>query len=391
MHRETSPVTLPDQLVAEVLSSHKVKLLLQFKCVNKSWNSLISDPFFIKMHLIKSSKNPHVILSFSSTSSIALLNPFLIRSLLENPSINIINHDSIYKLAQSNCQIIGSCTGLICLVRSYYKTELHLWNPAAEFYLWNPATRWLSPKLASFHHFSCWDLDSCFKFSFGYDNLTDKYKLVAFHLNEVRVLSFGDNVWRNIQSFPTNPYEYNSNHVNAGVYLSNSLNWFALRDNIRPNYYGCKYLSVQQFVIISLDLRIETYTELQFPRGFDQVPVVPPIVWVLMECLCFSHYSTGFNFVIWQMKEFGVQESWTKMLKFDYHNILQSDSYEVVSLLPLYVFENEDMLIFSPNLKQLICYNWRENRVVRQATVTDSTFMRLCTANQYVESLVSAY
>ncbi|XP_058725753.1 F-box protein CPR1-like [Vicia villosa] len=235
------------------------------------------------------------------------------------------------------------------------------------------------------------DLDSCFKFLFGYDNLTDKYKLVAFHLNEVRVLTFGDNVWRNIQSFPTNPYEYNSNHANAGVYLSNSLNWFALRDNIRPNYYGCKYLSIQQFVIVSLDLRIETYTELQFPRGFDQVPVVPPIVWVLMECLCFSHYSNGCNFVIWQMKEFGVEESWTKLLKFDYHNILHSDSYEVVSLLPLYVFENEDMLIFSPNLKQLICYNWRENRVVRQDTVTDSTFMRLYTANQYVESLVSTY
>ncbi|KAI5440943.1 hypothetical protein KIW84_010421 [Lathyrus oleraceus] len=53
-----SPVTaVPDELIAEVLSLLKVKSLLRLKCVSKSWNKLISDPFFVKIHFHKSSLN----------------------------------------------------------------------------------------------------------------------------------------------------------------------------------------------------------------------------------------------------------------------------------------------------------------------------------------------
>jgi hypothetical protein len=47
-----------------------------------------------------------------------------------------------------------------------------------------------------------------FKFAFGYDNLSETYKIVLSILDEaanrtnVRVLSVGDNNWRAIQSFP---------------------------------------------------------------------------------------------------------------------------------------------------------------------------------------------
>ncbi|MCH86633.1 F-box/kelch-repeat protein [Trifolium medium] len=43
--------TLPFDLIPEILSRQPVKLLLQFRCVCKSWNSLISDPKFAKKHL----------------------------------------------------------------------------------------------------------------------------------------------------------------------------------------------------------------------------------------------------------------------------------------------------------------------------------------------------
>ncbi|XP_058725745.1 F-box/kelch-repeat protein At3g23880-like [Vicia villosa] len=384
LHCETiasSPVTLLEELIAEVLSSLKVKSLLRFKCVNKSWNSLISDPVFVKMHFIKSSRNLNIMFfppTVVTTNRISLHNPSILRSLLENTSINLFPNDNKYKLMKRIFHIIGTCNGLTCLVSTR----------ETEFYLWNPATRRLSQKLASFHH----DSKPRFNFSFGYDNLTHKYKVVAFRPNKVAVLTLGDNVWKSIQSFPTYPYNYTSIHTNTGVYLNNSLNWFALR-GIRRSYYHYRYtdLSVQQFVIISLDLGIETYTQFQFPHGFYQVPVAAPIVCVLMECLCFSHYSIECNFVIWQMKEFGVQESWTKLLKFDYHNILHTDDHRVVSLLPLHVFENGDMLLLAHNLNQLICYNWRESRVVRQATVTNSLRLRWFNVNHCVESLLSTY
>ncbi|CAL5186957.1 unnamed protein product [Lathyrus oleraceus] len=370
-HRET----LPEELISEILSLLKVKSLLRFKCVNMSWNSLISDPFFVKMHLIKSSPNPHILLSstyFSSTCNVGIHNPSTLRSLPENRSINLFPEVSKYKLMEKRCHIIGSCNGLTCLVISPSSRK-------NEFYLWNPATRWLSQKVGSFHRGR--SRNTAFEFSFGYDNLIEKYKVVAFRPKEVRVFNIGDNVWRHVQSFAMEPYRYSYtyNQLNAGVYLklNNSLNWFALGDNTRPYYYA-----LQQFLIISLDLGTETYTHFLFPRGFEE-SVVRPIVCVLMECLCVSHYSKGFDFVIWQMKEFGVGESWMKLLKFDSHG--------VVNMLPLHVFENGDTLIFASCPNEITCYNSRENRLVRQTTVTNSIHINWFNVTHYVESLVSTY
>ncbi|RZB41108.1 hypothetical protein D0Y65_055380 [Glycine soja] len=45
---------LCDELIEEILSRLPVKPLIQFKCVCKGWNSLMSDPYFIKLHLSKS-------------------------------------------------------------------------------------------------------------------------------------------------------------------------------------------------------------------------------------------------------------------------------------------------------------------------------------------------
>ncbi|KEH31123.1 putative F-box domain-containing protein [Medicago truncatula] len=59
---EESPVILPNDLITEVLSFSDVKSLIQMKCLCKSWNSIISDPKFAKLHLKRSAQNPHLIL-----------------------------------------------------------------------------------------------------------------------------------------------------------------------------------------------------------------------------------------------------------------------------------------------------------------------------------------
>jgi hypothetical protein len=109
----------------------------------------------------------------------------------------------------------------------------------------------------------------------------------------VRVLSIGDNVWRNIQSFP-------DTHLiisNRGVYANGSLNWLTIPK--RSEYENWKNVSICQYVIISLDLSTETHCPLLPPWGFDKVPLVWPQLVVLMDSLCFSHDFNGTDLIIW--------------------------------------------------------------------------------------------
>jgi len=384
LRRPSTTVTLADELIVEVISFLDVKSLMRFKCVSKSWNLLISDPFFVKKHLLKSSRKPYLTLLSSSYSKIALLNPFPISRLFENSSVNLVDHNPNCQLIDCRDQhdIIGSCNGLICFHGSVQDTaEIYL-------YLWNPAMRTFSEKSMPFWYF---DSDSLSEFSFGYDSLTDKYKVVDFHHSRVRVFTFGDNVWKNIQSFPTHPYICTYNCVNCGVYLNNSLNWLSLLNGVCSSFYYWKDISIDQFVIISLDLGMETYTQIPFPWGFDEVPPAAPIVCVLMDSLCFSHYSRENNFIIWQMKKFGFQESWTKLLKFNYVSIfgslLPSFNFQVDHLWPLHLSEDGDTLILANTDGQLIHYNMIDNRIADKSLITNYTDWFF--VDNYVESLVS--
>ncbi|XP_058755859.1 F-box/kelch-repeat protein At3g23880-like [Vicia villosa] len=384
-----SPVTLPEELIVQILSLLTVQSLTRLKCVSKSWNSLISDPFFINMHLKKSSRVPHIMicLRYLSTGSIInLLNPFHIH---RKPSINTFTFpfDSKYDYA-----IIGSCNGIICFVENFrYYREFHL-------LLWNPATRFFSKTLCSFPY-SEQTLNSKIEFSFGYDNVSHKYKMVAIApRDELSVFTIGDYVWRNIQTFLTDSYHFTPMHrsrgISCGVYVSNSLNWFALHNDINSSYFPPRNFTVDELVIISLDLGTETYTQfrLKFIQDFDEVVVVEPNICVLLECLCFSHYSSkGYNFFVWQMKEFGVEESWMKLLKFDCYkyNLLHVYviCYGIVNFLPLHAFENGDMLIMVMERQQLILYSRRNNKIIMLDAVCDR--IPWFNLNPYVESLVS--
>ncbi|MCI21419.1 F-box protein, partial [Trifolium medium] len=184
--------------------------------------------------------------------------PYSIHSFVNNPSFTLFA-DHHYLLNEKDCYgIAGSCNGLICLIGERLVTftveyqEHEYW-----FRLWNPATRAISEKIGCFIDYRG------FGFNFGCDNSTGTFKAVASRYihdqltSDVRVFSFDENVWRNIQSFPVVPFNL-SGHGSLehdAVFFNGTLNWLAVRNDIPYTWY-ChpEHLTVEQFVIVSLDL-----------------------------------------------------------------------------------------------------------------------------------------
>ncbi|XP_058737409.1 F-box/kelch-repeat protein At3g23880-like isoform X2 [Vicia villosa] len=377
----SSPLFISDDLIYEVLSLLKVKSVLRFRCVSKNWDTLISDPTFVKLHQEKSAKqNPHFLLITEHKTHIqgespydsddeceyeCGVIPYSVSSLLENPSFDL-SVDSYYLVQHKGCSnIVGSYNGLICLSGESYGREYYeCW-----FRLWNPATQATSPKLGFLRLFhnrpGCAADNGYFNFTFGYDNSTGTYKIFASRYvfrkrrSEVKILCLGDDVWRDIQTFP-----------------------------VEPLYY-CK---------------TETYNQYSLPPEFDQVPPRAPIIAVLGDCLSFSYFSYETELIIWQMKKFGVEDSWSQFLKISCHSLqIHYDYSEYMlfffELVPLFLSKDGDTLILKCFQEdQEILYNRRNNTVVRTkitattTTTDDRTVHSIsCTANDHIESLVSVF
>ncbi|KEH25333.1 putative F-box domain-containing protein [Medicago truncatula] len=381
-------IILPDELIDKVVTPLDVKTLMLMKCVCKSWKTLISDPDFVKRHHKKQST--HLAFLTNNYKDLRECKVVPISSLMEGTSNSITlavpSNQFYYKDAG---RIVGSCNGLVCIQDCSFTAEYS----EHAFSFWNFATRTKSEALVSFRSNPTLNknINVC-NFTFGYDNSTDTYKLVFFSLERdddlmktvIRVFTLGDNDWRDIDCLQVALVCQN---VKNGVYLKSSISWC-----VRYRY-NChlKNLTVEQFVMISLDLGTETCTKLLLPRCCDEELHGFPTLSGLMDCLYFSYDFKKTHYVIWQMKEFGVQESWTKFLKISYTNLQQDfkthETYYPPRLIPLCFSNNGDTLIFAINLPdQAFLYNWRDNTAKRIKSNGKNLWF---SAKGYVESLVS--
>jgi F-box interacting protein len=226
-------------------------------------------------------------------------------------------------------------------------------------------------------------------FTFGYDDSTSTYKVVTYRIEveeENKSVGDGYNCWRNIQSFPVIPLGWQDNGRIRANHLNGTINWLAINKYFYSFYEYKSITHVEQFVIVSLDLSTETYKRLLLPQGFDEVPYIQPNLNVLMGCLCFSHDSMKTEFVLWQMKEYGVQESWTRLFKIRNQNLRMHFPPYDSELVCLYI--NGDTVIFANKCSyRAVIYNLRDQR--GETTKITNNIHWFSQAMNYVESLVS--
>ena len=161
---------IPDDLALNILSKLPVKSLKRFQCVRKSWADLLEDPHFKSMYyenfISKMKNNDSRLLLKQQMPSTSQENLFLLSGERYENKVKLDWPPPFQENSNGLC-IFGSCVnGIICL--NQVERNVVLWNPTTEEFKVIPLGLVVVPGL---------DFSMRY-YGFGYDQMTDDYKLV---------------------------------------------------------------------------------------------------------------------------------------------------------------------------------------------------------------------
>ncbi|XP_004294721.1 PREDICTED: F-box/kelch-repeat protein At3g06240-like [Fragaria vesca subsp. vesca] len=295
-----SPVLDLDAVIFDILSRLPPKSLLRFRCVCKAWRTLISDPYFIKEHLsrVNNSCSYSVFVkdvsTFRSIDSEALFRdddgPVPSRELYF-PVINGLKFDEIH--------IVGSCNGLICLRFKWCLPVIMLWNPCTR-------ESKVLPKLHTKDLFP----SSPDYYGFGYDSATDDYKVIvgdfrylASYKNCILVYTVKTGSWRKLQYHGLALLGY-------GCLVNGALHW------VQEEPWEAE---VDSYKLVSFDLTEEKFHEIPSPyypnNPIDRRNHLVASAGKFRNSLALYSRGPGSEYMMWVMKEAGVEKSWNEVIK----------------------------------------------------------------------------
>ncbi|KAG8380412.1 hypothetical protein BUALT_Bualt06G0012700 [Buddleja alternifolia] len=364
--RDTIAEKIAEDIIEEILSWLPVKSLLKFRCVSKSWRSLIGSKRFIKTHLKNSSTTSnlkrHGIITSTYGSYNHKLQYYSLHSLLHKHAIHSIDFNYPYIYPRHSVDIVGSCNGLVCLLINRKK-----------FILWNPSTR-KSRKLPdvldadqSKHEFA-FDVE---KYGFGFAESDDNCKVlgVLFVMNRrigvlervAKLYSLKSNSWKRIETCKTC-----ATFDDSGTFVNGKLYW-----GRKPfkHHYG--------FDMDFFDLDNEVYGKIEHPHPQGIVKdTFHTTLGVLGGYLCVLCSLYGVKRDIWVLK----QESWSKVFSISYNDCPLQDRFDT----KLCTGVNGEIVLSCGST--FIVYNLKDRLYRLHEISYPCDFEEV---NTYVESLVS--
>ncbi|XP_058732400.1 F-box/kelch-repeat protein At3g23880-like [Vicia villosa] len=354
------PDDFPFDLVEEILCRVSVKQLIQLRCVCKSWNSLISqNSNFANKHLRLSTSNQsrhHLFLK--CCQFVNFQSPVSTFFTSTDPTMSRYSLRQILKKGESDRDgggYVSTCDGILC-----YKIDTCsaiLFNPSIRKFILLPP---LKHKINAFY-------------TLVYDRFINNYKVIVLYHNEVYVLTLGTNYWTRIQDFPTHDQLLASS---TGIFVNDSVNWLT------------------SHFIVSLHLKKESYQNLS-------LPVSLPVSNVGFRSSCFDTLGTWKGCLsllipmrdtfsdFWIMKEFGKENSWTKLLSIPYMQEWGFFRYTKM----LYISEDDQVL-----LEIFMCRKFKYMLVVYDSINNTFNFPEfqnkihpITMPEVYVESLISPF
>ncbi|XP_062029005.1 F-box/kelch-repeat protein At3g23880-like [Rosa rugosa] len=304
---------VPEEIIREILLWLPAKSLCRFSTVCKSWSSMIQHSTFIDTHLKRrgqyNNRNDIVHLLLSEHTTASSCTSYVMK---DDPAI--LDGDECYtkfKYPSSEhldvdfCSLIGTCNGLICLAYDDMpmtsEVPTIIWNPSVRKIVILP-TPIISQSTSSYLQ----------THAFGYDAESDDCKVLRILLSEDRLLetklcevevySLARNSWKRLSS-TTFPASLRSIvwFTRKYVFVNNALHW--------PQ---CQDFDKDKNIIVFFDMASELFSQIEMPEAFSDERKVISVARYGESLALIDIKMRGFD--IWVMKEYGVVQSWTKIL-----------------------------------------------------------------------------
>ncbi|XVE83792.1 hypothetical protein DITRI_Ditri16bG0115400 [Diplodiscus trichospermus] len=305
----SAPIThpLPEDIVVDILARLPVKSLKRFRCVGKSWCSLIQNPRFISTHYSFSKKKTYsVVLHWQYDFALELKE---VVSIISNQTLDLDANLDMPSFAdkKTSAHIGGFCNGIICL--SYYESDIVLWNIATKEFKTLPTC----PSEAPPGFYNCTEV-----VCLGYDSKKDDYKVIRidtfwnlhFRYEDPRAMcgkrvalyNLSTDSWRKLNANLTD-VEIQGYEFPESQFYSNG-------------FFHCSALIEDEQVLLSFDMSSEVFVTTPLPDGVEY------------STFCFmeidgsvggiSHDYSWFHFKgfdLWALGEVGVKNSWIKLFR----------------------------------------------------------------------------
>ncbi|PIA41721.1 hypothetical protein AQUCO_02200266v1 [Aquilegia coerulea] len=313
---------LPYELILEILSRVPSQSLARFRCVCKPWCDLIHDSSFSKLRVFRAIERGDDVVNLLVHKNILVSKKQLFKNKVQTTH-NIIDSKGNYisfgdgaglfrksliyyvegtsfdfgfevenpfskSFSSIGSNIAGSCNGIVCLVRD---NVVCLWNPCTAEY-----------KIANFNEDIYLHM---FILGFGYDASKDDYKIVWIYNSgkyecKVNIYSLKDATWSTMSKVP---YEIQNKLHEPGIFLNGGLHWIA------KSKVSCYE------IVICFNVEENVFREIPKPDCVDERAHI--ILGILGRQLCMLSKYFGTDIEIWVMKDYGQNDSWTKLFAID--------------------------------------------------------------------------
>ncbi|CAA0809805.1 Unknown protein [Striga hermonthica] len=301
MGQESIIQHLPQEITINILSRLPIKTIITCKLVCKSWLELLETREFVDFHLSKSLPG---LIVFKTTRSSKILEFFEL-----NDEPNLEHHNVHYNpvtefdhdlfLSRSTC-IQGSANGLLFLREvNAQPNVLHICNPITREFI----------ELESQEKF-VYSYPTIVTYGFGVSRTTGQYKVVRVFHECTR-----DDNTNELLGIPKSE---------CHVYTLGTRSWRKIAHDHAKLEYSCR--STGAF----------SNGNLHWRRWLGDL-------YVLSGCLCICDNASEDEIVIWLMREYGDDKSWTKEYVISKRPDFAGECYEVVR--PMKVFGDGDVLM----------------------------------------------